>query len=171
MILPSGNTNWHRHVLQFQLEKWPQGWEVQVSTLTCVFQKQMQRWEKCSFTCIIQFLSLDRFWLTFKTPQHPPQSIRWITSLIFALRNLYRSHFWWPPGLALTRWFYKVWQNQSEKQAQQNCWQNWSAHQGLTLVLDRHSHKVSAATVAEDFKGKVSKILPNQDCKWENWKK
>ena len=27
--------------------------------------------------------------------------------------------------------------------------------QGLTLVLDRHSHKVSAATVAEDFKGKI----------------
>ena len=27
--------------------------------------------------------------------------------------------------------------------------------QGLTLVLDRHSHKVSAATVAEDFKGRM----------------
>ena len=27
--------------------------------------------------------------------------------------------------------------------------------QGLTLVLDRHSHKVSAATVAEDFKGEM----------------
>ena len=76
MMNSAGHPNRLRHVLQFQLEKWPQGWEVQVSTLTCVFQKQMQRWEKCSFTCIIQFLSLDRFWLTFKTPQHPPQSIR-----------------------------------------------------------------------------------------------
>ena len=38
--------------------------------------------------------------------------------------TLYRSHFWWPLGLALTRWFHKVWQNQSEKQGQQNCWQN-----------------------------------------------
>ena len=28
-----------------------------------------------------------------------------------------------------------------------------TVNQGLTLVLDRHSHKVSAATVAEDFKG------------------
>ena len=28
-------------------------------------------------------------------------------------------------------------------------------YQGLTLVLDRHSHKVSAATVAEDFKGRM----------------
>ena len=52
-----------------------------------LIQIQIQRWEKCSFTCIIQFLSPDRFWLTFKTPQHPPQSIRWIASLLFALRN------------------------------------------------------------------------------------
>ena len=32
--------------------------------------------------------------------------------------------------------------------------------QGLTLLLDRHSHRVSAATVDEDFKGaKVSNTL------------
>ena len=41
--------------------------------------------------------------------------------------------------------------------------------QGLTLVLDRHSHKVSAATVAEDFKGEifspVLKNLTHQYCK------
>ena len=57
----------------------------------------------------IQILSPDRSLLTFKTPQHP-LLLRWVSTMSFDLRNLYRSLFWWPLDLVLTRWIGKDWQ-------------------------------------------------------------
>ena len=64
----AGNSNWHRNVLQLQLKKWPQGWEIQVSShLTCI---------------TIQIFSPDRSLLTFKTLQLP-LFLRWVVFLSF----------------------------------------------------------------------------------------
>ena len=89
----AGDPNWHWNVLQFQLEKWPQGREIQVRL--------------CSLACaIIQIFSPDRSLLIFKTLQHP-LFLRWVSPRSFNLRDLYRSLFLWPLDLVLTRWIGK----------------------------------------------------------------
>ena len=89
----AGHPNWHWNVLQFQLEKWPQGREIQVrlNSLACA---------------IIQIFSPDRSLLTFKTLQHP-LFLRWVSVRSFNFRDLYRSLFLWLLDLVLTRWFGK----------------------------------------------------------------
>ena len=68
----AGDPNWHRHVLQFQLKKWPQGREIQVSYFF--------------LSIIIWILSPDKSLLTFKTLQHP-RFLRWFKSRSFNFKR------------------------------------------------------------------------------------